>query len=67
MKTFYKIILIAAFFISTAALAISMVDYKVHQKAITELQQELNDANEWGEKYFYLYYDKTRETEIKNQ
>lgn len=62
MKTFYKIILIAAFFISTAALAISMVDYKIHQKAITELQQELNDANEWGEKYFYLYYDKTRET-----
>lgn len=67
MKTFYEIILIAAFFISTAALAISMVDYKVHQKAITELQQELNDANEWGEKYFYLYYDKTREAEIKNQ
>lgn len=62
MKTFYKIILIVAFAISTIALAISMVDYKIHQKAITELQQELNDANEWGEKYFYLYYDKTRET-----
>lgn len=62
MKTFYKVILIAAFIISTTALAISMVDYKIHQQAITELQQELNDANEWGEKYFYLYYDKTRET-----
>lgn len=60
MKTFYKIILIAAFIISTIALAISMVDYKIHQKTITELQQELNDANEWGEKYFYLYIDKTR-------
>lgn len=67
MKTFYKIILIAAFLISTTALAISMVDYKIHQKAITELQQELNDANEWGEKYFYLYYDKTRETEEVQQ
>lgn len=63
MKTIYKIILIACFAISTIALAISMVDYKIHQKVITELQQELNDANEWGEKYFYLYYDKTRETE----
>ena len=67
MKTFYKIILIVAFAISTIALAISMVDYKIHQKAITELQQELNDANEWGEKYFYLYYDKTRETEEVQQ
>lgn len=63
MKTFYEIILITCFAISTIALAISMVDYKIHQKVITELQQELSDANAWGEKYFYLYYDQTRETE----